>query len=60
MWIFSSNANNIALDYILDNINNQNVIDIDEGYFWMYISDNKAQKNTNKGFKNFFLQFFII
>jgi hypothetical protein len=41
MWVFSSNPNDIAVDYILDNINNQNVIDIDEDYFWIYLSDNK-------------------
>ena len=41
MWVFSYNPNDIAVDYILDNINNQNVIDIDEDYFWMYLSDNK-------------------
>lgn len=41
MWIFSSNPNDIAVDYILYNFTNQNVISIDEDYFWIYLSDNK-------------------
>ena len=41
MWVFSSNPNDIAVDYILDNFTNQNIISTDEDYFWMYLSDNK-------------------